>query len=353
MKKKQYFGNERGALAGLFMAFAAIALIPLCFLIFNYFWGSESVESKRQNDQMYGGSGFRSGTTEFASTTLDTLIPAAGGHCVTDFSIKDGTNTDAANMPIIDDFPDNCLPDVGEARTEVRRVVGNGPSSVGDARVIRPSSQVGSQEYYVLRKELTSDPTIVTEGMPDEEPACFTANTFVAVDIEDGAFVSVKIKDLKIGDLILGINDNIESAALLASPKLYPGEEQLLLRDFSKQIRKVRVNNVLIHKEKPNQVVKLSVAGGFLLTNKIHPFFLLNKGWMNVKYIENSDKVISADGNSYSVLASQGLSRSEVLYNLEVDGHTYFVLPEGSKAPKAAPIWVHNAAMKDGMMGAH
>jgi hypothetical protein len=90
-------------------------------------------------------------------------------------------------------------------------------------------------------------------------------------------------------------------------------------------------------------IYELSVVDGssnaeLLETTAEHPFWVVERGWVEVAELGVGDELLDASG---AVLTVEGLietSRAETVYNIEVEGyHTYFVGDLG--------IWVHNKAM--------
>lgn len=336
MKKKQYFGNERGALAGLFIAVAAFALLPICIVIYQRFWSGEagSFDRIRRNDVVYNSSAMQYGLADEIAALLDAQVTEGTPHCVARYSKIDPTTVQK-----IQESPIGCVTDPAAVEAAVLAYSGSDASSLGDYNVIIPGSPNAGSKSPIITGMPSALHNIPSEGIIEPTNACFTGDTLVAVDLEDGHYIGVPISALRPGDKILGFNDQHEITARLAAPRLLKGEKESLLDGFRRGISHVSVIEVLIHTEKPDQVVKLGTANGSISTNKIHPFFVLARGWVSVSDIELGSQLISPDGESHKVTSFEALSRSEILYNLETEGHTYFVVPKGSNKP----IWVHNA----------
>ena len=99
------------------------------------------------------------------------------------------------------------------------------------------------------------------------------------------------------------------------------------------------VSEVFVHENR--LVTRLQLDHTTIDTTDIHPFWVLGRGFVEVKDIEKGDVVISANGEMHSVVDKQALIELTTVYNLEVSGnHTYFVSDNA--------VWVHNKAREGG-----
>ena len=93
---------------------------------------------------------------------------------------------------------------------------------------------------------------------------------------------------------------------------------------------------------KTNSIVKITVDSEEINTTPKHPFWVIDKGWMNAEELEVGDKLLRND-NSISIVKSictETLTEGKNVYNFEVaDYHTYFVSDLG--------ILVHNKCAQD------
>ena len=73
-----------------------------------------------------------------------------------------------------------------------------------------------------------------------------------------------------------------------------------------------------------------------IISNRIHPFYVKDKGWLRADQLEKGDLVATARNGIFATVVSTQIYRKPLLaYNLKVDGyHTFFV---GKSA-----AWVHN-----------
>lgn len=133
---------------------------------------------------------------------------------------------------------------------------------------------------------------------------CFTGDTKVAV--ENGY---KNIEDIKSGDYVYSYNLDTNKKEL-----------NKVLRTFIHQkdeIYTLKVNNQLIH------------------TTKEHPFYVINKGWINTEKLNFDDKLLSIKKGPTNIQNISKRNNKTYVYNIEVeDNHNYLITEE--------EILVHN-----------
>lgn len=134
---------------------------------------------------------------------------------------------------------------------------------------------------------------------------CFTGDTKVAV--ENGY---KNIEDIKIGDYVYSYNLDTNKKEL-----------KKVLETFIHQndeIYTLRVNNRLIH------------------TTKEHPFYVINKGWINAEKLKFNDKLLSIKTGPTNIQNISKRHNKTYVYNIEVENnHNYLITEE--------ELLVHNA----------
>ena len=106
-----------------------------------------------------------------------------------------------------------------------------------------------------------------------------------------------------------------------------------------KQVEDRYVNNY-----KERVLLTLEAADGTreqIISNRIHPFFVKNKGWKQADELKAGDDVATSKEGIWAIVAATKIVDTPLrAYNLHVDGyHTYFV--------GKTQAWVHNACPTD------
>lgn len=137
----------------------------------------------------------------------------------------------------------------------------------------------------------------------------------------------------------------------------FDASTEVLTKDGLKRIDQLAVNELVFAKDeksgeagwkqvrdryinKYNETVLIRVAkadGGQeeIISNRIHPFFVKDKGWLRADKLEPGFELQTAKGDWTSVIAVRITKKPLLAYNLEVaDYHSYFVGKVGA--------WVHN-----------
>jgi Pretoxin HINT domain len=85
-------------------------------------------------------------------------------------------------------------------------------------------------------------------------------------------------------------------------------------------------------------VVHIQVKGqGDLQATRMHPFWVIGKGWTKAKDLQKEDELVDGSGAAVSVTKAWVQNRTTDTFNLTIDGvHTYYVLAGDS------PVLVHN-----------
>ena len=140
--------------------------------------------------------------------------------------------------------------------------------------------------------------------------SCFVAGTPIVTP--NG---SVNIEDLKVGDTVL------------SRPEDEPDAEN----------RPQIVEDVF---ERTAEIVSLVIGDQEIETTAEHPFYVLNKGWVNVDKMEIGDVLLGHNGEKTEVTSKARTSKSETVFNFRVaNDHTYFVGGDDWQFS----VWVHNA----------
>ena len=142
---------------------------------------------------------------------------------------------------------------------------------------------------------------------------CFTEETKIAV--ENGY---KNIKDIKVGDYVYSYNLETKTKEL-----------NKVLRTFIHQkdeIYTLKVNNQLIH------------------TTEEHPFYVINKGWVNTEKLNFNDKLLSVKTGQTSIQNISKRNNKTYVYNIEVENnHNYLITTD--------EILVHNKPDRPGSGG--
>jgi intein/homing endonuclease len=84
------------------------------------------------------------------------------------------------------------------------------------------------------------------------------------------------------------------------------------------------VDAVLVHTDPVTE--DLTISGEVIHTTPEHPFYTLDRGWVNADNLKRGEMVKSADGRYGVVQAIVVRAKPQVMYNLTVHGdHTFFV----------------------------
>jgi hypothetical protein len=146
--------------------------------------------------------------------------------------------------------------------------------------------------------------------------ACFAAGTPLRTP-----WGSVKIEDVRVGDLVLSRDESKPDGVVVA-----------------KEVEEVFVREGLItHLHLPNGVV--------LRTTAEHPFYVAGRGWVPCNQLKVGDLLLCEDGSWVPVEDLFDTGEYETVYNVRVkDYHTYFVGTEDW----GFAVWAHNS---DGCTG--
>ena len=86
-------------------------------------------------------------------------------------------------------------------------------------------------------------------------------------------------------------------------------------------------------------VLNLHVGGRIIGTTGEHPFWVVDKGWVEARDIRIGDVLVSHDGQALSVEGIADSGRIDTVYNIEVEeDHTYFV----GALDWGWSLWAHN-----------
>ena len=133
---------------------------------------------------------------------------------------------------------------------------------------------------------------------------CFTGDTKVAV--ENGY---KNIKDIKVGDYVYSYNLDTNKKELKKVLETFIHQKD--------EIYTLKVNNQLIH------------------TTEEHPFYVINKGWINTKKLNFDDKLLSIKNGPTNIQNISKRKNKTYVYNFEVeDNHNYLITTD--------EILVHN-----------
>lgn len=140
---------------------------------------------------------------------------------------------------------------------------------------------------------------------------CFIAGTLVLT--EDG---DKKIEDIEIGDKVLAYDEETGEQALKKVTQLY--------------------------RNTTTEWYHIEAVGEEIVCTAEHPFYVVGKGFIPARALNNGDKFLLKDGQ-YAILESiwiEQLAKPETTYNIEVAGfHTYYVSKQG--------VLVHNKCAPD------
>ncbi|TDM05385.1 MAG: hypothetical protein C4K60_11375 [Ideonella sp. MAG2] len=131
---------------------------------------------------------------------------------------------------------------------------------------------------------------------------------------EIGAFYQVEIWHLKPGVEVLS---RCERTGELGYRKILSVYEHL----------SAKVLDLSYYCERLKCYISILVTGN-------HPFWVINKGWVNVIDLREGDRFLTADGSGAHFGSLDEYRYPDTVYNIEVEGfHTYFI---------ESGIWVHN-----------
>ena len=127
---------------------------------------------------------------------------------------------------------------------------------------------------------------------------CFTGDTKVAV--ENGY---KNIEDIKIGDYVYSYNLDTNKKELKKVLETFIHQKD--------EIYTLKVNNQLIH------------------TTEEHPFYVINKGWINTEKLNFDDKLLSIKKGPTNIQNISKRNNKTYVYNFEVeDNHNYLITEE-------------------------
>ena len=140
--------------------------------------------------------------------------------------------------------------------------------------------------------------------------SCFVAGTKVAV--ENGY---KNIEDIRIGDYVYSYNQETKTKELKKVLETFIHQKD--------EIYTLKVNNQLIH------------------TTEEHPFYVIDKGWINTKKLKFNDKLLSIKTGPTNIQNMSKRNNKTYVYNFEVeDYHNYLITKE--------EILVHNKSHPGG-----
>ena len=141
--------------------------------------------------------------------------------------------------------------------------------------------------------------------------SCFVAGTKVAV--ENGY---KNIEDIRIGDYVYSYN----------------------LETKTKELKKVL--ETFIHQK--DEIYTLKVNNQLIYTTEEHPFYVINKGWINAEKLKFNDKLLSIKTGPTNIQNISKRNNKTYVYNIEVeDNHNYLITEE--------EILVHNKQHSGGI----
>lgn len=127
---------------------------------------------------------------------------------------------------------------------------------------------------------------------------CFTGDTKVAV--ENGY---KNIEDIKIGDYVYSYNLDTNKKELKKVLETFIHQKD--------EIYTLKVNNQLIH------------------TTEEHPFYVINKGWINTEKLNFDDKLLSIKKGPTNIQNISKRKNKTYVYNIEVENnHNYLITEE-------------------------
>ena len=140
---------------------------------------------------------------------------------------------------------------------------------------------------------------------------CFTGDTLVAA--ENG---QKRIDEIEVGDKVWAFNVETRESEL-------------------KTVTKVYVHSV-------DEILRLYTDEGDIDTTANHPFYVIGKGWVAAGDLVVGDEVYNLDETASAILGLEIeiLDEPVLVYNLEVDFHSYFV--------GCVPVLVHNYVASSG-----
>lgn len=134
---------------------------------------------------------------------------------------------------------------------------------------------------------------------------CFTAGTKVLTEVGEKP-----IEEIAVGDRVLAKDDETGEMA-------YKEVEWLFQRDV-------------------DETYQISVGNEVISTTDEHPFWIVNKGWVEAKDLKTGDILTTRDGKELPIEKIEVKQEHTTVYNFRVkDFHTYFV--------SNLKIWTHNA----------
>lgn len=140
--------------------------------------------------------------------------------------------------------------------------------------------------------------------------SCFAAGTKVAV--ENGY---KNIEDIRIGDYVYSYN----------------------LETKTKELKKV----LETFQHSKDEIYTLKVNNQLIYTTEEHPFYVINKGWINTKKLKFNDKLLSIKKGPTNIQNISKRNNKTYVYNIEVeDNHNYLITKED--------LLVHNKSHSGG-----
>jgi RHS repeat-associated protein len=128
-----------------------------------------------------------------------------------------------------------------------------------------------------------------------EVGVCFRAGTFVC---STNGFVP--IEKIKVGDTVLSYN--------LAKSMIEPNKVEK------------------VFKRKAQEIFELITSNQKLFVTAQHPFYVVGKGWIEVKDLQQGDMLKTKNDVNEQLLNIVVLKHVEIVYNIEVEGnHNYFI----------------------------
>ena len=220
---------------------------------------------------------------DFVRTVYDTIVNAESIEEVA-FSIAIGVVTSVAinKCTLIEN------PIVKKIISGVLATVGIG----GEAKGIYEAAENGDYDLVITRS-LQLAMTFVGALFFN----CFTGETFVAT--VDG---QKRIDEIEVGDLVWSANVETGEVELKTVTEVF-----------------VKEDNVLVH---------LTINGSTINTTALHPFYVVDRGWIEAVEIEVGDKVLLQDGTTVTVddKTTEQFETPVKVYNFTVNEfHTYFV----------------------------
>ena len=224
-----------------------------------------------------------------------------------------GNTTDANlvcnNLEISLVYSDGASVQVGDViNTEGYRCL-NGSTSSRTEAVIKLIVKLKDSMPSVPTSEVTISNLKHDIIYSQTEKTCSTSYCFVAgtkVAVENGY---KNIEDIKSGDYVYSYNLDTNKKELNKVLRTYIHQKD--------EIYTLKVNNQLIH------------------TTEEHPFYVINKGWVNTKKLNFNDKLLSIKKGPTNIQNISKRNNKTYVYNIEVENnHNYLITTD--------EILVHN-----------